>query len=432
VAIARWNKLHYAWIVAGITFLTILVAAGIRASPGVLVVPLENEFQWSRATISFAVGVNICLYGLIGPFAAALMDRFGVRRTVLAAMTMIAVGVAATPLMQQSWQFVLLWGFLVGSGTGFAANVLAAIVASRWFTARRGLVIGLLTSGTAIGQVLFLPALASIATTYGWRPMALAVAGVAFVLLPLIAIFMRDRPEDIGLSPYGEAPGAKPPGPAPPPPGNPVAVTFRALALGLRSRDFWLLAGSYFICGASTNGLIGTHLIPACVDNGITEVAGASLLATMAIFNFIGVAGSGWLSDRVDSRVLLAVYYGLRGLSLLYLPYSFVSFYGLSLFVVFYGLDWLATVPPTVRLAGNAFGKEKTAIMYGWIFAFHQFGGAAAAYFGGVLRMDLGTYLQAFVIAGLLCFIAAIMVLFIGRERPQEGSLIPAGDAPRP
>jgi predicted MFS family arabinose efflux permease len=243
---------------------------------------------------------------------------------------------------------------------------------------------------------------------------------------------MRDRPEDIGLSPYGEAPGAKPPGPAPPPPGNPVAVTFRALALGLRSRDFWLLAGSYFICGASTNGLIGTHLIPACVDNGITEVAGASLLATMAIFNFIGVAGSGWLSDRVDSRVLLAVYYGLRGLSLLYLPYSFVSFYGLSLFVVFYGLDWLATVPPTVRLAGNAFGKEKTAIMYGWIFAFHQFGGAAAAYFGGVLRMDLGTYLQAFVIAGLLCFIAAIMVLFIGRERPQEGSLIPAGDAPRP
>ena len=424
-----WNKLHYAWVVAGVTFLTLLVGAGIRASPGVLVVPLENEFHWSRATISFAVGVNICLYGLIGPFAAALMDRFGVRRTVLAALTLIAFGVAATPLMQQSWQFVVLWGLLVGSGTGFAANVLAATVASRWFTARRGLVIGLLTSAAATGQVIFLPALASIATTYGWRPMALAVACVALALLPLVAIFMRDRPEDMGLSPYGEPPGAKAPIP---PAGNPVFVTFRALGLGLRSRDFWLLAGSYFICGASTNGLIGTHLIPACVDNGITEVAGASLLATMAIFNFIGVAGSGWLSDRVDSRVLLSVYYGLRGLSLLYLPYSFVSFYGLSLFVVFYGLDWLATVPPTVRLASNAFGKEKTGIMYGWIFAFHQIGGAAAAYLGGVLRMDLGTYLQAFVIAGLLCFIAAIMVLFIGRERPQEGSLVAAGDTPRP
>jgi len=387
------------------------------------VVPLESEFHWSRATISLAVGVNLFLYGLIGPFAAALMDSFGVRRTMLAALALIALGVAATPLMQQSWQLVALWGVVVGSGTGATASVLAATIASRWFTARRGLVIGLLTSAAAAGQLVFLPLLAGIVARYGWRPMALAVAAVALALLPLVAILMRDRPEDVGLAPYGGEPGS---GTAIPPAANPVGVALRALATGLRSRDFWLIAGSYFVCGASTNGLIGTHLIPACIDNGIAEVTAASLLASMAVFNIIGTTGSGWLSDRVDNRVLLAVYYVLRGLSLIYLPFSFVSFYGLSLFVVFYGLDWIATVPPTIRLTANVFGREKTAIMFGWLAVFHQLGGALAAFFGGLLRMDLGSYLQAFMLAGLLCFLAAAMVLLVGVNRGEPGKIATA------
>jgi sugar phosphate permease len=422
------QRLHYAWIVAAVTFVTLLVAAGIRASAGILITPLENEFHWSRATISFAIGANIFLYGLIGPFAAAMMASFGVRRTMLAALAAIGAGVAATPLMQQSWQLVVLWGLVVGSGTGVTANVLAATVASRWFAAQRGMVIGVLTSAAAAGQLLFLPVLAGVASTYGWRIMALVVAGVALTLLMPVAILMRDRPEDVGLAPYGDEFGVKT---TPPAVGNPVGTAFKALGDGARSRNFWLLAGSYFICGASTSGLIGTHLIPACVDNGIADVAGASLLALMAIFNFIGTTGSGWLSDRVDNRVLLAVYYALRGLSLLYLPFSFVSFYGLSLFVVFYGLDWIATVPPTIRLTANTFGKDNVGIMFGWMSVSHQLGGALAAFLGGVLRMDLGTYLEAFMLAGLLCFIAAVMVMFIGADRkiPEQSVIAAAAKA---
>jgi sugar phosphate permease len=421
-----WQRPHYAWIIAAVTFLTLLAAGGIRASPGILVVPLENEFHWSRATISFAIGVNILLYGLIGPFAGALMDSLGVRRTMLAALALIALGVAATPLMQESWQLIVLWGGIVGCGTGVTANVLAATIATRWFTAQRGLVVGLLTSAAAAGQLVFLPPLASIAANHGWRTMALAVAGVALALLPFVAVLMRDHPADVGIAPYGEQPGGRISTRVA---ANPVSTAFRVLAIGMRSRNFWLIGGSYFICGASTSGLVGTHLIPACIDNGIAEIAAAGLVASMAIFNFIGATGSGWLSDRVDNRVLLGFYYGLRGLSLLYLPFSFVSFYGLSLFVVFYGLDWIATVPPTIRLTGNTFGRENTGIMFGWMAVFHQLGGALAAYVGGALRMDLGTYLQAFILAGLLCFIAAVMVLFIrvNREGPGQLLISPAG-----
>jgi sugar phosphate permease len=420
-AVAAWQKLHYAWIVAAVTFATLLVGAGIRSSPGILVVPLENEFHWSLATISFAISVNLLLYGLMGPFAAAMMNSFGIRRTMLAALASMCIGVAVTPLMRQSWQFVLLWGFLVGAGAGFTANVLAATVATRWFKAKRGVVVGLLASATAAGQLLFLPLLANIATSFGWRWMALTVASAALCLIPLVALFMRDRPEDIGLTAYGQLSGEEA---AAPSKSNPVRAALSGLGVGLRSRDFWLLGGSFFVCGASTNGLIGTHLISACVDHDIPATTGAGLLASMAIFNLIGTTGSGWLSDRVDNRILLAVYYGLRGLSLLYLPYSFVSFYGLSLFAIFYGLDWLATVPPTVRLTAQTFGTENTGIMYGWLGAAHQLGGATAAFMAGILRMDLGSYLEAFVLSGLMCLVAALMVLFIGfdRKEPQQGA----------
>lgn len=422
-AIIGWRKPHYAWVVAGLTFATLLMAGGIRGAPGILVVPLETEFHWSRATISFAIGVNICLYGLIGPFAAALMERVGLRRTMLGALAAIGTGVLMTSAMQQPWQLVLLWGVIVGAGTGVTANVLAATVATRWFVAQRGLVVGLLASAAAAGQLVFLPLLAAITVSEGWRWMVLAVAAVAFGLIPLVAILMRDRPEDLGLTPYGDTAGigdrhTKPAI------NNPMRVAFAALGTGLRSRDFWLMAGSLFVCGASTNGLIGTHLIPACIDHGIPEVTGASLLAGMAIFNFLGATSSGWLSDRMDPRILLVVYYALRGLSLVYLPFAFDSFYGLSMFSVFYGLDWIATIPATIRLIATRFGTEKTGIMFGWLMVMHQIGGAMAAFVAGVLRMDLGTYLQAFLLSGAMCLIAAVMVLFIAGPSKTPRSVV--------
>ncbi len=405
-------KLHYAWIVAAVTFVVLLLTAGIRAAPGVLIVPLETEFHWSRSTISFAVGVNLLLYGLIGPFAAALIDRFGVRRTMVTALAVTAGAVALTATIRESWQLILLWGVVIGSSCGVIGNFLAALIAARWFRVRQGLVIGVLTAANAAGQLIFLPSLASLVAHAGWRTMSLALAVAVAVFVPLIAIFMRNRPEDLGLAPYGDPRG---PRPVPVVAGNPLTLAFRPFAESARSRDFWLIAGSYFVCGASTNGLIGTHLIPACVDHGLAEITGAGLLAATGVFSFLGGTLSGWLSDRWDNRLLLAWYYGLRGLSLLYLPFAFdMSVYGLSLFSIFYGLDWIAGVPPTVRLLSGVVGVERTGIMVAWITVIHQVGGASAAYLGGVLRISFGTYLEAFLVAGLLCFAAALMALLIG------------------
>ena len=408
------TRLHYGWIVAAVTFVVLLLAAGIRAAPSVLIVPLEDEFHWPRSTISFAVGVNLLLYGLAGPFAAALMDRYGVRRTMAAALAATAAGVALTPLMRQSWQLVLLWGVVVGTGCGVIGSFLAAYIPARWFRVRQGLVVGVLMASNAAGQLVFLPTMASLATHSGWRVMSIVLAATVVVFVPLVALLMRDSPEDLDLAPYGDDRSVSR-APVAAAAGNPLTLAFRALAAGGRSRDFWLIAGSYLICGASTNGLIGTHLIPACVDHGLTEVTGAGLLAATGVFSFLGGTLSGWLSDRWDNRLLLAWYFALRGLSLLYLPFAFgISFYGLSLFSLFYGLDWIATVPPTVRLLSRVVGTERTGIMVAWITVIHQIGGALAAYFGGVLRSSFGTYLEAFLITGLLTFGAAFLVLLIG------------------
>jgi sugar phosphate permease len=308
---------------------------------------------------------------------------------------------------------------VVGSGTGMVALVLGATVANRWFLQRRGLVMGLLTASSATGQLAFLPVLAWLAQNHGWRSVSYTAAGAALVLIPAVAFLMRDRPSDIGLAPYGgtRLEMALHAG------QNPAMRALRALRTGLASRDFWLLGGSFFVCGASTNGLIGTHLIPACVDHGIPEVRAAGLLAMMGVFDFIGTTGSGWLTDRVDSRWLLFWYYGLRGVSLMFLPFSFqFSFYGLSLFAVFYGLDWIATVPPTLRLSEKVFGRDNAALMFGWIAAAHQMGAAMAAWVAGTLRTDTGSYLSAFVSAGALCLVAAVMVIFVGREHKQAGA----------
>jgi sugar phosphate permease len=410
------SRLHYAWIIAAVTFVVIVLTAGVRAAPGILIVPFEQEFHWSRATISFAIGINLLLYGAVGPFAAALMDRFGVRRTMTLALAATAVGVALSPTMTEAWQLVLLWGVVVGVGTGFIGAYLAAYITARWFKKQQGLVLGVLTAGMAAGQLIFLPSMAALATHAGWRAMSLVLAATILAFVPLVVWLMRERPEDLGITAYGAS--WTPPPVAAAAAANPFAVTFRAFAEGARSRDFWLIAGGYFVCGASTNGLIGTHLIPACVDHGLTEVAGAGLLATTGVFAFFGGTLSGWLSDRWDNRFLLFWYYGLRGLSLMYLPFAFdTSFYGLSLFTVFYGLDWIASVPPTVRLLGRVVGNERLGIMVAWITVIHQVGGASAAFLGGVLRIAFGTYLEAFMLSGLMCIGAALLVLFIGADR---------------
>ncbi len=408
------TRVHYAWVVAAVTFLVLLTAAGVRSTPGVLLVPLEQQFGWSRATISFAVAVNIFLYGLAGPFAAAILERFGLRRTIMAALAIIATGVALTPLMQQSWHLILLWGIVVGSGTGVTAMVLGATVAARWFQKQRGLVVGILTASTATGQLVFLPLFAALLGSYGWRSVSLTIAAAAALMIIPVAILMRDRPADIGLPPYGGTAIV----PAPARTDNPVRRAMSALREAMGYRNFWLLSGSFFICGASTNGLIGTHLISACLDHGIPEVAAASLLAMMGIFDFFGTTLSGWLSDRWDNRRLLAWYYGLRGLSLIFLPFTFqYSFYGLTLFAVFYGLDWIATVPPTVRLTAQTFGEQGAAVYFGWIAATHQLGAAFAAWMAGAIREGTGDYLSAFISAGILCLAASIMVSLI--DRPQ-------------
>jgi sugar phosphate permease len=409
------SKIHYGWIVVGVTCFVVLTGAGVRSSPGILMVPLENEFGWSRATIGLAVSINLILYGCIGPFAAAIMERVGVRRSVVYALALVAAGVASTSMMQHAWQLILMWGFVVGAGTGFLATVLSAMVAARWFTARRGLVVGVLSGGAATGQLLFLPAMATIASNFGWRTTVLAIAAVACAVIPLVLLFMRDRPADVGLMPYGET--GTPAAATAAPKGNPVTLAFAALRDASRIRDIWILAATYFVCGASTNGLIGTHLIPACIDHGFSEITGAALLATMGVFNFIGTTSAGWLADRFDNRRLLSIYYGLRGLSLFYLPFSFVDFYTMTLFAVFYGLDWFATVSPTVRLITDQVGREKAGMVYGWVFTAHQLGGASAAFFGGLFRVNFGGYMEAFMLSGLLCLIAAVAVLFIGGGR---------------
>jgi len=422
------TRLHFAWIVVAVTFVVLMASAGIRATPGVLLVPLEREFGWSRATTSSAVSLGLLLYGLIGPFCAAIAQRVGIRRTMAGAMMTLAVAVLLATRVRAPWQLVLLWGLFVGTGTGMVATVMGAVVVNRWFAERRGLVLGALTASTATGQLLFLPILARLAEHQGWRWALYLVGAAAVATVPLVLLLVRERPADVGLEPYGARAGAAPQGPSP---GNPALVAVRTLARASRRREFWLLAGTFFVCGASTNGLIGTHLIPACLDHGIPEVRAAGMLALMGVFDLFGTTGSGWLSDRWDSRWLLFTYYGLRGLSLVFLPHALhEQGSGLSLFTVFYGLDWIATVPPTVKLATDAFGREDAPIVFGWVMAAHQVGAGMAALGAGVIRTELGAYHMAFMISGVMCLMAALMALAIGRRRalPAAGLAVLAAE----
>lgn len=421
-AAAPSPRLHYAWIVAAVVFAMLLVAAGIRAAIGVLILPLEEEFGWSRATISSAAALSIFFYGFVGPFAAAAVLRFGIVRTLLAALFLLALGTMASLAMTRPWQLVVTWGLMLGVGAGVVSLPLATAIVNRWFLRHRGLVVGLLTAAMAAGQLIFLPSLALLAEQGGWRPVALAVT-ICSAAVALAAFLLREYPADIGLAPLG---GDRIEPPPPPSRANPLRAAIGVLYDVRGSRDFWLLGGTFFVCGLSTSGLVATHFIAYCFDNGIPETRGAALLAFIGIFNILGTTLSGWLTDRFDSRWLLFWYYGLRGLSLACLPFSGFDAVSLTIFAVFYGLDWIATVPPTVRLAGDAFGKERAAVVFGWLLAMHQVGGAIAAFGAGFMRAALETYLQAFLISGIACLVAAGMALAIRRAGSTPAAPAPA------
>jgi MFS family permease len=403
---------HPAWLVAVVAFVALVGAAGFRATPAVMLHPLHEEFRWPLATISAAVSVNLILYGLTAPFAAALMERFGMRRVVIGALVLVAAGSGLTVFMNSSWQLILCWGVLVGLGTGSMALAFVATVTGRWFVKRRGLVTGVLTAGGAAGQLVFLPVLATVVESSGWRTAALIVSAAALAVVPLVLWRLRDKPADLGVTAYGATEEAA----APPVTGGAAARAVGALRAAARTRAFWLLAGGFAICGATTNGLVGTHFIPAAHDHGMSETTAASLLALVGLFDIAGTIASGWLTDRVDGRVLLGAYYALRGGSLLVLPTLFAETVGPSMlvFIIFYGLDWVATVPPTVALCREYFGASGP-IVFGWVFASHQFGAAVAATGAGLVRDQLGTYALAWYVAGALSIGAAVLSLLLRR-----------------
>ncbi|MEN9380896.1 MAG: hypothetical protein RIR99_730 [Actinomycetota bacterium] len=413
----KTRKFHPAWIAAGVTFLTLMATAGFRSAPSVLIVPLEDAFGWSRSDISLAVAINVLLFGLVAPFAAALMERFGIRRVVMTALTVVSIGSGLTIFIQRPWHLIALWGVVVGVGTGSMALVFAATVANRWFVARRGLVIGALTAATATGQLVFLPGLSKLAEIYSWKSISITVSLASIAVVPFIYLFLREKPADVGLLPYGAPADWQPPAKSDIPAGKLAIVTLKEAS---KKRDFWFLTGSFFVCGLSTSGLIGTHFIPAAHDHGMAEPVAASLLALIGVFDVIGTLASGWLTDRFDPRKLLFAYYGLRGLSLFLLPSILFSTMHPStlVFVIFYGLDWVATVPPTIMLCRQVLGPTRATVVYGWVFAAHQVGGSVAAFGAAVMRVHFGDYALAFYISGLMCIVTAYFVLQIAKSVP--------------
>jgi len=421
----KTKKVHPAWTAIAVTFFTLVTVAGYRSAPSVLIIPLQQAFRWNREQISLAISVNVLLFGLTAPFAAALMERFTIRKVVMSALAVVGSGALGTIWMRSPWHLIALWGVVVGIGTGAMALVFAASVANRWFIEKRGMVLGGLTAAGATGQLVFLPGLSYLAVHHGWKSVSITVATGAFIMIPLIFIFLKEKPSAAGVAPYGapadwvEPPQIK---------RSAGKLAIETLRDSMKVRDFWILTGSFLVCGLSTNGLIGTHFIPACGDHGMPQITAASLLALIGVFDVIGTLFSGWLTDRVDPRKLLFFYYLLRGLSLFLLPHIlFASPHPSTLvFIIFYGLDWVATVPPTVLLCRTILGPERGTVVYGWVFASHQIGGAIAAYGAAVIHTKFGDYSWAFYISGLLCVLTSYFVLQIGKSKDAVKELVSA------
>ncbi|MEE6449975.1 MFS transporter [Gottfriedia acidiceleris] len=408
------GKIHYSWIILIVTFLSVIIAAVTNTMSGVMMIPFEKEFGWSRASISGAFAICITLVGFSGPFIAGLYQKFSVRKVLLVGMGTLLAAILLTTIMTQIWHLFIIWGIIIGLSAGAFLTVLNAYVATTWFEKKRGLALGLLTSSSAAGQLVFLPLMAYIVENYSWRNAVLTIFSFGVLIYVLLWVFMKNDPADVGALPLGaEKSNQKQANNI-----NPVKAAFAGLKLGAKSKVFWLLAGSFFVCGFSTSGLIGTHFISLCIDYGYKEVTAASILAFMGIFNIIGTTLSGYISDRFDNRWLLFWYYGLRGLSLLILPFALStnSIIYLSAFAIFYGMDWIATVPPTIKLATDHFGKEKVGVIYGWIYTAHQLGAGAAAYGGGIVYSWLNAYQSIFIAAGIFCLVATLFVLNIKKR----------------
>lgn len=411
------NRIHYSWVILFIAFFSIITAGIIRSSSGVFIVPFENEFGWDRSTISFAFAISLLLYGISGPFMAALIEVIGLKKMMILAMATLLMGILLTFFMVKPWQLVLTWGIIIGLGSGLFLTVLSPYIANQWFEKKRGLALGILTASTATGQLILLPLLAIIVETYSWKWAMGLILILSLIMLAIILLFMKNSPQEAGLLPYGQEVAStvkkvekK---------GNPVKIAFQTLLEAVKVKEFWLLAGSFFICGLSTSGLIGTHFISYCIGFGFTAVTAASMLSLMGVFDLIGTTLSGWLSDRFDNRWLLFWYYGLRGASLLFLPFALSdgSYILLIIFSVFYGLDWIATVPPTVNISRQIFGIEKSVVVYGWVFAAHQLGSAVAAGGAGIVYKIFNSYSWAFALAGMFCLLACLFVIVIKKER---------------
>ncbi|WP_264780542.1 MFS transporter [Gluconobacter frateurii] len=398
----------------GLTFLSLLVSAGVQAIPGVLMMPLQDALGWSRSSISVSTAVGIFLYGLVGPFSAALMQTFGIRRILIGALLLVGFSALLSLGMTLPWQFFLTWGVLTGFGTGAVAMVLGATVVNRWFVTRRGTIMGVLAASTATGSLLFLPGLAALVHRFGWQAPVMAVAAVTLILVPFVALFLPEHPGDRGLVPHGAEHDHTS---LQYTDQNPLRSAIAALLAAAPKRDFWFLFATFFVCGFTTNGLIGTYFIAICADHGIGEVPAAGYLAMMGLLDLVGTTLSGWLTDRLDARWLLFSYYGLRGLSLIALSFIDFSPESLTIFGIFYGLDWIATVPPTLRLSNMVFGERSAPIVFGWIVFGHQIGAACAAFLAGMLRQAQGSYQDMLVLTGTAGVAAAFLAVSIGKCR---------------
>ena len=417
--------IHYGFIVAIITFFTMLIMSAALGLPGAMMKSFNLEFGWSVDEVSSAVALRFFLFGLMGPFAALLMERYGLKKVMCGGLFMVGLGLAMATQVTALWHLFVLWGVMLGVGTGMTALVLGAVVSSRWFTKKRGLVLGIFSASTATGQLLFLPIATWLIENVGWRVSVLPIVVGCALMALLVILLMSNRPSEIGLTSFGELPSAANTANTASLPTMVLnfKTPFIALADAAKTQTFWILAGTFFICGLSTSGLVQTHFITLCGDNGMDALPAASVLAMMGIFDVVGTVTSGWLSDRYDNRKLLFWYYGLRGLSLFWLPFSTFSIYGLSVFAMFYGLDWIATVPPTVKLAGAAFGKERVGMVFGWIFAAHQLGSAVAAYGAGLVRVTLLTYNPALIGAGIFCLIAAVSIFWVPKIKGSRAAV---------
>lgn len=417
----RQPRRHYALVILVVTFVSLLAAAGLRAAPGVLLLPLQLGFGWDRSLVAGGAGLGILVNGLVGPFAASLMRSYGIRRVLLTGVGLMAVATSASLFMTEPWQYLLTWGLVTGVGSGAVAGVLAAAVVNRWFAVRQGLAMGLLSASTASGSLIFLPAMAALSATGDWRPVVRLIAVAMTLLLPVIWLLFREAPSDVGLKRFGAGTDDEE---RPSKPGHPLAA-IGELAKASRNQTFWLLATAFFVCGATTNGLVGTHLIAFCGDHGIPPVEAASWLAFMGVFDIVGATASGWLSDRFEPRKLLVAYFGLRGVALAALPALPLEGGYLIFFSVLFGLDWIATIPPTLRIVTATFGQTRGPVVYGWVFMAHQAGAGSAALGAGITREASGSYGPAFLVGGCLALIVALLFVLASRSRaasPDEGS----------